>query len=437
MWFLLCCALQMRLHGTGAYSSIPALLKNGPVLSRVKFNLGGIDGGFNRKNRHDRQCPVDFDTVRKLFKDTDAPSLRRWYNRDIAKFLRHNRAFDKHGIFVLDQTHVVVPENDNYKDAVRMPVDEHGQLIKMDHLTPEQRKAVKYHPCYALSELLHVGKDDRCYVVAGYQWGPGNVDELVQGRCLVKDFVDAVGKDVMKLLIDDRGYIDGPFITMAHKELKADVVLPLRKDMDMYQAAVRTVTSPHWDGHWTPYRTYIENGIRYTEEVACVENTGLWDECEVKLHLSIMRTNASDGSVSYWVPASTFKPREPKEAFDCYAWRVTIEERHRQFKHFRHIGAFTSPHESLVEAQVLFTLLTYTLVQLHLVKSHLVDLTNRTIDTLKQEERVGANAVIVYYGRHFAVVDLDYFTHVIASMAPQAREKLIKWLDRKKKNSGS
>ena len=42
--------------------------------------------------------------------------------------------------------------------------------------------------------------------------GPGNVDELVQGKALVTDFVDAVGKGVMKLLICDRGFISGKFI---------------------------------------------------------------------------------------------------------------------------------------------------------------------------------------------------------------------------------
>ncbi len=119
---------------------------------------------------------------RKFFKDTNTFELRDWHNFDVQKFIRKNRGFDKRGIFLLDQTHVVVPENKNYKGAVRMPVDEHGQLIDMSNMSKEQKKGVKYHPCYTLSELLHIDKGQQGFIFSGYQWGPGNVDELVQAR---------------------------------------------------------------------------------------------------------------------------------------------------------------------------------------------------------------------------------------------------------------
>jgi hypothetical protein len=47
LWFLLCCAVQMRIQTTSVYSKLPGLLKNGPILSRVQFNVGGMEGGFN------------------------------------------------------------------------------------------------------------------------------------------------------------------------------------------------------------------------------------------------------------------------------------------------------------------------------------------------------------------------------------------------------
>ena len=209
LWFLLACKVQMKLHTTAAFDQLPAILRSGAVLARVKFNVGGDNGGFDNKNRKERTCPVHHDTARKCFKDTDPLEMRNWHNTDVQRFIRHNRGFDKHGIFLLDQTHLVVPENENYKEAVMMPVDEHGQLIDMSKLTEEQKKAVKYHPCYALSELLHIGKDEQAFIFAGYQLGSGNTDELEQGLPLVTDFVEAVGKGVMKLLIVDRGFISG------------------------------------------------------------------------------------------------------------------------------------------------------------------------------------------------------------------------------------
>jgi hypothetical protein len=428
VWFLLCCGVLMRTHATSAYSRLPGLLKNGPLLSRVKFNVGGVDGGFNRKNRAPRESAVHHDGVRKFFKDTVPQDLRRWHNHDIARFYRHSRAFDKHGVFIMDQTHVVVPDNPNYRDAVRMPVDENGQILDLSHLTEEQRKAVRYRSCYALSELMHIGRDDRCFVVAGYQWGPGDIDELAQGRQLIREFTAAVGTGVIKLLIVDKGYIDGGYIAMLKEEAKADVLLPLRSDMDMYRSAVAEVESAQWDGKWTPYRTYNNEHGTYTEEVAVLENCGIWKTCPVRLDLSIMRTTKPDGDISYWVLATTFKPKTPKEAFEYYALRTEIEERHRQYKHHWDINNFTSPYGSLVEAHVLFTLLTYSLIQLHLMKSHMSELTNKTISSLQQEESTGTNAAIVYHDKYFAVLDMDEYTLIIADLQPAAKERIKAWI---------
>ena len=435
LWFLLCCAVQMRINTTSVYSKLPGLLKSGPILSRVKFNVGGMEGGFNRKNHFDRTCPVDFDSVRKFYKDTPSSDLRKWYNRDVTRFFRHNRAFDKHGIFILDQTHVVVPDNKNYKDAVYMRVDEFGHRYDTSGMSEEQKAALPLHPCYAMSELLHIGKNDRCFMIAGYQWGPGNSDDVEQGKVLVKDFTDAVGQDVMKLLIVDRGFIDGTFIDLVCNESKSDVLVPLKKNMDLYLSTKRRVESADWKGCWTPYRTYVKKGVTYQEEITVVEDhNGIWENCSTKLYVSMMRTKASDSNgYSYWALATSFKPKKAKEAFETYALRTEIEERHKQLKLSWHINNFSSPHESLVEAHVLFTLLTYTLVQLHLVKKHLVELTSKTIETLKAEESVGTNSVIIYHGNYFAVFNLDDYTLIVADLEPHARDRLKSWIERQKK----
>jgi hypothetical protein len=426
LWFLLACKVQMKLHTTAAFEQLPGILRSGAVLSRIKFNVGGSKGGFNNKNKKERTCPVHHDTARKFYKDTDPGELKHWHNTEVQRFIRHNRGFDKHGIFLLDQTHLVVPENDNYQDAVRMPVDEHGQLIDMSRMTEEQKKGVKYHPCYALSELLHIGKDDPSFIFAGYELGPGNVDELEQGKPLVTDFVDAVGKGVMKLLIVDRGLISGAFVTCVKRDLDSDILMPLRSNMDALTDPVKIAES--FKQKWTKYDEYSRHGIKYIEEVTTVSDVDIWKGCEVPLHVSLMRITGSDGSIRYWGLSSTFKPKNAREAFDLYALRTQIEERHRQIKHSWYINKFTSPHRSLVEAHVLFTLLTYSLIQLYLNKNHLTAIANKTIQSLQNEEQMGINSVIVYSGAYFAVFDLDDYTEIIIDLTEEARLRLQKWI---------
>jgi len=426
LWFLLACKVQMKLHTTSSFEKLPGILRSGAILSRVKFNVGGLNGGFNNKNRKQRSSAIHHDTARKFFKDTDPLKLRNWHNSDVQRFIRTNRGFDKHGIFLLDQTHIVVPENDNYNDAVRMPVDEHGQLINMSTMTEEQKKAVKYHPCYALSELLHIGRDEHSFIFAGYQWGSGNTDELVQGKALVGNFVEAVGKGVMKLLIVDRGFISAEFVTYVKRTLGSDVLMPLRSNMDALTEPIRIAESFNYK--WIRYNSYTKDGIRYTEEVTLVEDIDIWQGCEVVLYTSIMRTKGSDGSVRYWGLSSTFKPRDATEAFQLYELRTQIEERHRQVKRFWIINKFSSPDKSLIEAHVMFILLTYSLIQLYLNKKHLNALANKTISSLKSEEQMGTNSVIVYSENYFAVFDLGDYTEIIADLNDRARLRLQRWI---------
>ncbi|MFH1726893.1 MAG: transposase, partial [Pseudomonadota bacterium] len=353
--------------------------------------------------------------------------MKAWHNKDVQNFIKHNRGFDKHGIFLLDQSHLVVPENDNYKNAVRMPVDEHGQLIDMSNMSEEQKKGVKYHSCYSLSELLHIGKEEQSFIIAGYQFGPGNEDELPQGKKIVNDFTEAVGKEVMKLLIIDRGYISGEFITEVKKDLKSDVLIPLRSNMDILKDS-KLIAETLEKKKWKKYKEYENHGTSYTEDIIVIEDVKLWDKCEVPLHVSLMRITGSDGSVKYWGLATTFKPKNENEAFELYKLRTQIEERHRQLKSYWNINKFSSPNESLVEAHVMFTLLTYSLVQLYLNKKHLNELANKTISSLRQEELLGTNNVVVYSGEYFGIFDLSEFFEVTLFLKEEARSRLQKWI---------
>jgi hypothetical protein len=128
IWFLVCCQFVMRLHQTGNYYHLGFLLNSGSLLTRFGFNVGAKKIGFNDKNRKTRKTVIHADTARKFFKDTNPVEIRKWYGQDLQKWFRKQRTFDHRGIFVLDQSHLVVPDNENYKNTVKMPVDEHGQL---------------------------------------------------------------------------------------------------------------------------------------------------------------------------------------------------------------------------------------------------------------------------------------------------------------------
>ena len=76
-WILIGLMFQLKLNLSASFLSLPGILKSGAVLTRTSFNIGRIEGGFNKRNKYPRSEGeiVDHDTLRKYFKDTNAAEL--------------------------------------------------------------------------------------------------------------------------------------------------------------------------------------------------------------------------------------------------------------------------------------------------------------------------------------------------------------------------
>ena len=156
VWFLLACAIQMKLHRSAAFQKLDYILRSGSILTRVRFNVGLKRGGFNDKNKKRRKIPIDQDTARKFFTDMEASEVEDWHNRDVQKWLRRHRGYsDKEGIFILDPTLICLPDNPHYKESALLPLDEEGRYVDIKKLSPEERKRFKYTRSYKLTLLLH------------------------------------------------------------------------------------------------------------------------------------------------------------------------------------------------------------------------------------------------------------------------------------------
>ena len=436
VWFLIASQLVLRTHNSGTYSQLDYFLNAGSILTKVGFNLSGSGQvGFNNKNAKPRKTAVNHDTVRKYFKDTDPKEVRNWFNRDIQDWFRIRKTYDKNGLFILDQSHLVVPKNNKYKDAVYMPVDEHGQRYKnLGQLSEDQKKSLPYHPCYTLSCLLHIDSSSELFHVASYELGPGNEDELPQAERLVFDFCKRY-PGVMQELIVDRGYLSGPFIGRLKKEYGVDILIPLRRNMDDYIDAFEIAKKKTWK----KTEEVKDKRGRVTRETksAYVEGMDLWDECPTKLNVCVSQTRRWSASKSQfeeysWALASTKEKSSAKKMIRHYGLRFQVEERFRQFKKSWNIGKFPSTTPGLIESHVCFILLTYSLLQLYLRRKDLKDVTRQTIETIRREESLGRNAVIVYYEGGFAIFDLNDCLLKTISMPSESQRKRGSVLEKQK-----
>ena len=435
VWFLLACALQMKLHRSAAFQKLEYILRSGSILTRVGFNVGLKGGGFNHKNKRGRKIPIDQDTARKFFTDTEASEVEDWYNRDVQKWLRRHRGYsDKEGIFILDPTLVCLPDNPHYKESALLPLDQEGRYVDVKKLSPQERKRFKYTRAYKLTLLLHWSRQDDYFMFAGGHLGKGDESGLKRGEELVDRFVSEIGKGVIKLLIMDREFIDGAMISRFKKSHGIDCLVPLKSNM---HALLDALGISRVDKvNWMKYEEVKDESGRVieVEEVSGVGKVESWDTCEVPLYVVLVRTKKVDGKIELWALASTKEYKDPRLARELYKGRMQIEERIDQIKNCWWVGCFTTPNFNADVVHVFFVLLVYTLIQLYLKATHHEELATQTIETLKQEERLGKDAVIVYAEKYFAVFDLDEYTDIILYLREKPRERMRRWIRKFRRN---
>jgi len=180
------------------------------------------------EEQKEQESPIDQDTARKFFTDTQVSGLQEWYNTDVQKWLRRHRAIQtRRGFLSSIQPLICLPDNSHYKESALLPLDKGGRYVDVKKLSPQERKRFKYTRAYQLTLLLHWSRQDDYFMFAGGQLGRGDESGLKRGEHLVDQFVSQIGKGVIKLLIMDREFIDGAMITRFKKIHGIDCFSPL------------------------------------------------------------------------------------------------------------------------------------------------------------------------------------------------------------------
>ncbi len=440
LWLYLASQLTLRLHGQHAYATLPYVLHCGGLrdaLGPGQVRLTEAEGrrrlrceGYNEKNVYERTTPCDQDTVRKLAKDTSPSALVTWYGEHVARYLHGMGGFDEDGIFLVDGSYLFVPDNEHYEGSSKLRFDAHGHPLarkEFEALSPAEKDRTRWRRCYRSVFLLHLGKDS--YPFAGLRVLAGKGAEQPQLRHLVDGFVGGVGRGVMKMVIVDRGFIDGATISHLKQEHGVDTLVPLKKGMlDLADAQVLAKADGEPWEVWRPptpeappepaerpavirkreakRRETLEQRKRTREappppvlekvELKAIRDMGLWETLDVPIQVVLMREHWSDGTVNEWSLATTNQALTPLEVRDRYHARTSIEERHRHLKCFWDLTAFRSRAFSMVTAQVTFVLLAYSLLQVFLAKLERGDLNDMAREHLLGELGYEDDKVVLY-----------------------------------------
>lgn len=464
LWFQLAANLSLKLHLENSYSAFDQVVQCGGLLSAMpteeafkRLNPQTQEiwrqcRGFNQKNHYERQTPCDDDTLRKAVKDVPASDWQQWFNGPVQQVFQSHGFFDPAGIFIGDGSHLFVPDNEAYEGSVVMWFDEHNRPVEYEKLTVQERKKAHRERCYKLVSLLHVRGDS--YVYAAVAVVAGNVHECPVLYELVENFVKAVGVGVMKLLILDRGFIDGQNISRCKQQWGIDVLIPIKKNMNIWEDAWDLGRKEEWQPIPLPVSApqkppperpavIVKREAKRQEtlkkqrpppdpakvlqkrEGCWIKGFNSWSQASVPIHVLLMREHYSDGHADEWALMTTRPYEEASKPREDYQLRVKIEERHRILKCFHDLSDFHSRSFNTIAAQVVFILLSYTLRQWQLWKLHQELLAGLTPGTIHQRLNLCREYIVIYLAHSYTQMPLLHFTREVLQLESPAREKAL------------
>ena len=481
LWMYLSSQLSLRLHGQHGFHGYPLIIRAGglvdalgPDIARreVDAETGNVSlacAGFNDRNLYDRQTPCDQDFLRKLARDTEPEALQDWYNRHVAALFQELGAFDAEGLFIGDGTYLFVPDNPRYQGSQKLLFDEHNHPVSKhqeQEMTRAQRARCRWRRCYKAVLLLHSDAAGERFVVVGIRLLKADESEATALWPLVDTFLATMGPDVMKVLLLDRGFINGAQIGRLKRDHGVDTVIPIRSDMNLQDDVRGLMQLPT---EWEEYRreqrpplpdvTAASHGqprhptaskreqarqktlaqrraeqakttppdpsrVRERTLIARFPELTSWWDCPVPLTGVYSRDVYADGHETGWLLVTTNADWSAKRVRDLYGLRTDIEERHRQIKCFWDLTRFHSTAWSLVVSQTVFVCLTYSLLQIHLLQHGHEALNRRTLPTTRRLLPDG-DRVVVYRQQYFAFFTLMEHMELTLSLEGQARRRAL------------
>jgi hypothetical protein len=483
IWLYLASEISLKLHGAQSHHAFPRVLRSSGLIDALGPKLGGQKTihpqsgdvtlscpGFNHKNDYDRQTPCDQDFLRKFARDTEEERLHAWFNREVPRCLRSLKLLDAEGLLVGDASYLFLPDNPRYEGSQVMWFDEHNHPVDAEKVDGRSSR-YQLRRCYKLVSLIHLNRQLDFFFVVAARVVSGERHECPILYGLVDELVKALGPRVMKTLIVDRGLIDGAQIGRLKKSYNIDTIVPLRTNMDLYADIIGLARAR--DFHWEPYvssphslppisiphpplrvqkreakrqqtlaRCRDQEVVKKPAPVAGLPRTLLgmerdlrsWSECPIPLTAVVCREVNEQGEYKDWVLVTSSSSLTAPQIRSTYELRPTLEERHRQYKCFWDITHMHACAFSLVLNQVLFVLLAYTLLEVHLCLRRRSELNRRTRASVFGLFTPTLEVVAVYYRQRFCLFSLAEFARILLTLDDAARHKLSEKIRQIEKN---
>jgi hypothetical protein len=394
--------ILQRLNNEHSLLLAPYMLNSAELITKLGYNASVMNAGFNDRNVYPREAPFHGETLKHVLKETKADALIKWFNENWLSLWREHAPGRTHQ-YILDGMKIEVPAHlwKQYQGA---------GCVKNEDGTYSYGYKVVW-----LQEII-----DRKGILVAMKIVPIQVNDLEAARSLVDEFSFEEGA----ALIADRGFIDGEWITHLKRDRKIDVFMPLKRNMQITQAAKATADNRNF---WRPHPT--REGQRIAE-IRAESGDLFWEECTVLKMGVLAQWLRKDGVLDEVLFVTTKENQNGKSILATYDQRAEIEESHRQLKSCQ--GIETLPSKKLVHVvfRIIISTIGFNLMALFLNSENCETFEEFSLKTLRQRRAEETNPEIIIYTKNtFAVLRIMKFLPFVMRLKGKVKKKLIGLFD--------
>jgi len=227
------------------------------------------------------------------------------------------------------------------------------------------------------------------------------------------------------LILEDRGFLDGPMISYLKKERKVDLIVPLKSNMLACQEAIKLA---QLQNNWQAHPTRSEQEIAFVAQLPEV-----WDGCTVLLNACVIRFfNNKKKIEDYIVLVTTDLRFNAALIVRHYEERPEVEQDYQQLKSGGWLlKKLSSTRYSEIAFYILTIVLSYSLYHLFADTMAGARFANKTRQAIALEQlRTRRTHIIVYAGGFFEIFETLHFFQLILYLPITIQLRLRCWLDK-------
>ena len=388
-------AIIQNLNNDNSLISMPYLLNDSSVMTKLGHNFKVVEKGFNNQNKNSRKVPYHGDTLRHLLLNSKVGEMIDWFNKkggDIFKKASRGRTRQ----YIMDGTKIRVPKH------LAKDFQESGKV---------KNNEGEYEYGYKVVWIYEI--IDRKGVIRALKVGRIEDHDIKLGRELVKEF----DFEPDSLLVMDRGFWDSHWVKELHEDRNIDICMPLKKNLWTAELAIHNKNPDViWKKH--PTREFQEMRALSEEELE-------WEDCPIfNSGVVVKSTNTTTGHVVF---VDTRPNILPETILETYNQRWEIEEAHRQMKMFQNLEGLKSKKYVSVVFRIIIVAMSYNMFTLFLNSEGCKNLKEFTIKLFRQTKSHMKSKdveMIIYADKYFAVIKCLTFFQLILGLPDKIQKKL-------------